>query len=181
MGVVMMRPATDCVTCHVDPHAGHLTRCVDCHDPRAFHPAAIGVAAHQQYRFSLEGAHRAVPCVSCHDAMRRPHATSTLRVAGWTGAPMLFDAPAGGCRGCHVDVHGGQFAKRPGGGACETCHDATAFRPAGRFDHERDAAFSLKGAHANVPCEKCHKPSRSAGGKPFTIYRGVPSACEACH
>lgn len=189
VGVVMMRPATECVSCHVDPHAGHLARCADCHDPRAFHPAKIDVAVHQRYRFPLEGAHRAVPCVSCHEAMGRPHATSTLRAAGWSGAPMLFDAPAGGggggggggCRGCHEDVHGGQFAKRPAGGACERCHDVTAFRPASGFDHERDAAFSLKGAHAKVPCGQCHKPSRGPDGKPTIVYRGVPSACEACH
>lgn len=181
MGVVIMRPATGCVNCHVDPHAGKLTRCEDCHDLGAFHPARIDVAEHRRYSFPLEGAHRAVPCVKCHQAMQRSHATSTLRLAGWTGAPVLFDAPPGGCRGCHEDVHGGQFNKRPGGGACERCHDVTAFRPASGFDHERDAAFSLKGAHAKVPCERCHKPGRGAGGQPLIVYRGVPSACEACH
>ena len=175
-GVVMMRPATsDCTSCHVDPHANQLPRCGDCHDVQGFHPTRIDVAEHQRYRFPLEGAHRAVPCASCHDAMKRPHATSTLKLAAWSGAPLSFAAPSGGCRGCHENPHGGQFARRPGGGACESCHDAESFRPARRFDHNRDAAFSLKGAHAGVRCDRCHKPAK------VIVYRPVPTACEACH
>jgi len=56
-----------------------------------------------------------------------------------------------------------------------------AFRPARRFDHNRDAAFSLKGAHANVPCARCHRSVAGPSGKPVVIYRPVPTACEACH
>ena len=185
-GVVMMRPpTTDCVSCHVDPHANRLVRCTDCHDLEGFRPAHVALAEHQRFRFPLEGAHRAVPCVDCHDAMKRPDMSSTLKLAGWRGAPITFAAPAGGCAGCHTDPHGGQFARRPGGGggACESCHDARSFRPARKFDHNRDAAFSLKGAHTGVPCERCHKQKAATGrgSAPFIVYRPVPAACEACH
>ncbi|HET9386322.1 MAG TPA: cytochrome c3 family protein [Gemmatimonadales bacterium] len=185
-GVVAMRPATnECVSCHIDPHASRLPRCNDCHDLQGFRPAKVAVAEHQRFRFALEGAHRAVPCVDCHDAMKRRDRSSTLKLA-WRGAPITFAAPPGGCAGCHADPHGGQFARRAGGraGTCETCHDVVSFRPARRFDHNRDAAFSLKGAHTGVPCERCHKPqSAGAGGRaaPIIVYRPVPTACEACH
>jgi hypothetical protein len=179
--VVAMRPVTDCVSCHVDPHDKRTARCTDCHDVRGFRPATIDVATHQRYRFRLEGAHRAVTCVACHAEMRHAPPTSTLTAVRWSGPPLLFVAPRGGCGGCHENVHGTQFAARADRGACESCHTTDAFRPASRFDHNRDAAFSLKGAHTGVSCERCHSATRGAGGKPTIIYRPVPKACEACH
>ena len=182
-GVVAMRPATtDCVSCHVDPHDKRYARCTDCHDVHGFRPALIDVAAHGRFRFELTGAHRAVPCLACHADMRRaPAATTLTAVARWTGPPMLFAAPKGGCAGCHANPHGNQFAARGARGTCESCHGVDRFRPASGFDHNRDAAFSLKGAHSNVPCERCHRSTRGADGKPIVIYRPVPTACEACH
>jgi hypothetical protein len=181
--VVAMRPATaDCVSCHADPHDKKYARCTDCHDLHGFRPTTIDVATHQHFHFRLEGAHRAVPCVACHAEMSRPPATSTLVAqARWSGPPLLFTAPKGGCAGCHANPHGSQFAARADRGGCESCHDVTAFRPASGFDHNRDAAFSLKGAHTGVPCERCHRTGRSADGKPIVIYRPVSTACEACH
>jgi hypothetical protein len=179
---VWIRPATaTCTSCHIDPHAARYASCVSCHNTGGFRPATIDLAEHERLGFKLEGAHRAVPCSSCHAEMRRPMAASTLALAGWTGPPLLFAAPKGSCAACHQNPHGAQFANRSKGAACDNCHDAEVFRPARRFDHDRDAAFSLKGAHANVPCDRCHKPSRGAKGEPLIVYRGVPSACEACH
>ena len=182
-GVVAMRPATtDCVSCHVDPHDKRYARCTDCHDVHGFRPALIDVAAHGRFRFELTGAHRAVPCLACHADMRRaPAATTLTAVARWTEPPLLFAAPKGGCAGCHANPHGTQFASRGARGTCESCHGVDAFRPASGFDHNRDAAFSLKGAHSNVPCERCHRSTRGADGKPIVVYRPVPTACEACH
>jgi hypothetical protein len=180
--VVAMRPTTDCVSCHVDPHAKPDARCTDCHDLRGFRPSTVDVAAHAHYRFPLTGAHRAVACAECHKELRRVPAPSTLlAVARWTGAPLQFAAPANGCAGCHQSVHGTQFAARPDRGACESCHDTDAFRPARGFDHNRDTRFSLKGAHAAVPCEHCHRSTRSADGTLMVVYRPVSTACEACH
>lgn len=181
--VVAMRPATsDCASCHVDAHAKKYARCTDCHDVRGFSPSTIDVATHAHYRFPLTGAHGAVLCAQCHTEMRHAPVPSTLvALARWAGPPLRFAAPAGGCAGCHQSVHGTQFAARPDHGACESCHDMDGFRPASRFDHNRDAAFSLKGAHATVPCARCHRGVVGPSGKPVVIYRPVPTACEACH
>ena len=181
--VVAMRPTTtECVSCHVDPHEKRFARCTECHDVQGFRPAMIDVAVHGRYRFPLTGAHRAVPCLACHGEMRRAAATSTLASAGrWSGPALAFAAPAGGCAGCHTNPHGSQFAARGPRGTCETCHGVDAFRPATGFDHNRDAAFSLKGAHTGVACDRCHRTTRGADGKPSVIYRPVATACEACH
>ena len=181
-GVVAMRPATaDCVSCHVDPHEKRYPRCTDCHDLRGFRPSTVDLATHARSRFPLTGAHRAVPCLACHADMRRPRIVATLAAAGSAGQPIGFAAPPGGCGGCHENVHGAQFATRTDRGACESCHGTDAFRPASRFDHNRDAAFSLKGAHMGVACERCHRTTRGAAGTPQVIYRPVSTACEACH
>jgi hypothetical protein len=179
--LVAMRPATDCVSCHVDPHDKKYARCTECHDVRGFRPATIDLAGHGRFHFQLTGAHRAVPCVACHTEMRHAPPTTTLVAARWSGPPLLFTAPKGGCTGCHTNPHGTQFAARADRGSCESCHDVAAFRPASAFDHNRDAAFSLKGAHTGVPCERCHRSARGSDGKFIVIYRPVSTACEACH
>ena len=182
--VVAMRPPVDCVSCHVDPHAKPDARCTDCHDLRGYRPSTVDVAAHAHYRFPLTGAHRAVACAECHTQLRRapvPGASTLVAVARWSGPPLRFAVSATGCASCHQSAHGTQFGARPDGGACESCHDTDAFRPARRFDHNRDAKFSLKGAHATVPCASCHRSVRGADGAPMMVYRPVSTACEACH
>ncbi len=180
-GVAFHVKELECAACHVDPHEGRYPSCVDCHSTRAFRPSTIDVALHRRYKFPLAGAHAAVPCVDCHAEMQHPQTTSSLVLARWTGAPLAFTAPKGGCQGCHETPHGTQFATRPDRGACESCHGMDAFRLAARFDHNRDATFSLKGAHENVPCSRCHPANGRSGGKPVVIYRPVSSKCEACH
>lgn len=180
-GVALTLKQADCVACHVDPHDGQLPRCGDCHGVRAFRPSTIDIVAHQRYKLPVEGAHRAVPCVACHKEMGHPVTRSSLTLAGWSFPRLRFAAPAGGCAGCHANPHGSQFAQRRDRGACENCHGVEAFRPAARFDHDRDAAFSLKGAHAHVPCSRCHTSSSGPGGKPFVTYRPVSGKCETCH
>ena len=180
----------DCVACHVDPHQGrfaasgaHPVRggCLGCHDARGYRPSTIDVAAHDAYGFKLEGAHRAVPCVGCHAELKYQPAASTLVQVRWTGAPLLFTTRPQGCVGCHENPHGDQFASRPGGNRCESCHGLDAFAPAARFDHDRDTKFSLKGGHANVPCAKCHAEVTGPGAKRVIRYRPVSARCESCH
>ena len=175
----------ECAACHVDPHDGRYPRCLDCHGVRTFRPSAVDIATHKRYKFSLDGAHAAVSCVDCHSEMKHPASTSSLVLARWAFPRLLFAAPKNGCEGCHENPHGTQFAaradRRGGGGACDACHGTDAFRPAARFDHNRDATFSLKGAHENVPCDRCHTTSTGPGGKAVVVYRPVSGKCEACH
>ncbi|HEU5262770.1 MAG TPA: cytochrome c3 family protein [Gemmatimonadales bacterium] len=180
-GVALKLKEIECASCHVDPHDGRFPRCLDCHGVRRFRPSTVDVAIHKRYDFRLEGAHAAVPCVDCHREMKHPATASSLVLARWSSAPLLFAVPKRGCEGCHETPHGAQFAKRPDRGACESCHGLDAFRPATRFDHNRDATFTLKGAHENVPCSRCHPAIRGAGGKPVVVYRPVSGKCETCH
>jgi len=180
----------DCVACHVDPHQGRFARggarpvatgCAGCHTTQRYRPSTIDVAAHDAYAFKLEGAHRAVPCVGCHTDLRRPAAVSSLVLARWTGAPMLFTAKGQGCQSCHESPHGDQFATRADRGRCESCHGLDAFAPASRFDHDRDTKFPLRGGHANVACSRCHPVIAGLGNGRTIRYRPVSGRCENCH
>jgi hypothetical protein len=86
------------------------------------------------------------------------------------------------CADCHAreNPHGDQFAHRADRGACEGCHDVASFAPARRFDHDRDAAFALAGAHARVRCSQCHVPAAGSDPRRLT-YRPLSAKCESCH
>ena len=108
--------------------------------------------------------------------MKHDSAASSLVLVRWTSSRLLFTTPKGGCEACHTTPHGTQFAGR----TCDVCHGTDVFRPATRFDHNRDATFSLKGAHENVPCNRCHATG-VRGGKTVVNYRPVSGKCEPCH
>lgn len=192
-GVKLALGTVTCATCHVDAHAGRYAAggavpidggCAACHGTTSFRPSSVNVAMHARFRFRLEGAHRAVPCVGCHQELKATPATSTL-VKSARGV-MHFPDPASltrstTCASCHASPHGTQFAARKDGGACESCHDVDAFAPASRFDHEKDAAFPLTGAHVSVACDECHVTRTAADGTRQVIYRPLSTKCESCH
>jgi hypothetical protein len=89
----------ECVSCHVDPHERREASCGTCHTSTSFRPATVDVAAHAGFRLPLEGAHRAVPCMECHEEMNRPSAGSALLATGARVAPLRLD-------------HGGPRARR---------------------------------------------------------------------
>ncbi len=176
--VVIRPPYARCRDCHTDdPHRERTEQdCRDCHDLHGYRPSTVTVGAHLKYRFALEGAHRAVPCAGCHREIQTV-AAGPRTAAGGLFPPLRFSAPQT-CAQCHTGPHGGQFAARADGGRCDACHDPDVWRPAARFDHDRDATFSLKGAHTGVPCQRCHRP---AGPGLDRIYRPVTAKCESCH
>jgi hypothetical protein len=187
---VLLRPASAaCTDCHHDPHGGRYAAgsahartagCRACHTLSAFRPSAMDVAQHATTPFPLEGAHRAVPCVACHAELKAAPAASTLAAEAKGARPLRFAESRKACVECHADPHGGQFAGRKRGAACETCHSSERFRPADRFDHDRDTGFKLEGAHARVACEACHR-AETRGRARVVRYTGTPTACEACH
>ncbi len=182
----------ECAACHADPHKGRFSGtgarakergCLACHDTRAFRPSTTDIATHQQFGFALEGAHRATPCVACHAEMEQKGPVQkrpTLILAGGRFAELRFETRTA-CADCHETPHGDQFAARKDQGRCDACHTADAFQPAGRFDHNRDAAFSLKGAHERVPCNRCHPTDVNGGNPNRLIFRPVSGKCESCH
>ena len=182
----------DCSACHGDAHGGRFTRtaamkaayptsCAACHSAKKFRPSTYDYVAHAKSGFPLDGAHRAVACVACHDELKQLPIKSTL-VGAKAGTTMAFTTKRVGCVSCHEkeSPHGTQFAHRKDKGACEGCHGAESFTPASKFNHDKDTSFPLAGAHAKVPCADCHIVPR--GVKPAAVaYRPLSGKCESCH
>lgn len=186
-GISLTLADVRCASCHVDPHRGRLAGpgsdggCRDCHGTDTFHPSTVDASKHDKYRFRLEGAHRAVPCGQCHREMKGTHGKSSLLLAAGESPSLPFAERRETCAACHETPHGSQFSVRRDGGACDACHGVEAFAPASRFDHERDTAFRLRGAHAKVACAQCHKATVTGAGASIVAWRGLSSKCESCH
>lgn len=152
----------NCTACHRDVHAGRLgADCVSCHATTDWHEINGKRFDHGLTRYPLEGMHARVSCEKCHtDGLNKPVAFAQ-------------------CTDCHRDRHDGQFAYRPDGGRCESCHDVGGFRPAQYTvaDHA-DTRFPLDGAHLAQPCVACHRPSP---GSQVAVYRIEDTRCHACH
>jgi hypothetical protein len=162
--------STRCADCHRDPHRGEAARlvaksgCEACHRVDAWRSVSFD---HAQTRYPLAGSHERVACVACH-RRKEPTGTAELRFAGL----------ATSCGTCHNDPHRGQFA-RTGQTACERCHTTDTVKAA-KFDHSRDAAYRLDGAHARLACSACHKPETQAGVR-FVRYKPLATTCSGCH
>lgn len=90
--------------------------------------------------YLLDGSHLTTKCSECHPSVTfKPRPTN--------------------CFGCHPDpdVHKGQY-----GTLCETCHNTTTFADIKPLHDVGD--FSLKGAHDDQPCVRCHKDNRPLAG-----------------
>ena len=182
----------ECTACHLDPHKGRFAPGgarpkaggrPACHDTRAFRPSMADVAAHAKFGFALEGAHRATACVACHDELKPvPGARrSSLIRSGSKYGELRLESKKKECADCHQTPHGDQFDMRKDRGRCDACHTVEVFAPAGRFDHDRDASFALKGAHEGVPCIQCHPTDPKSGPAKALIFRPVSAKCESCH
>jgi hypothetical protein len=110
-----------------------------------------------------------VTCVACHTSLKARRSGERLSFAGLSVA----------CDSCHRDVHAGQFI-REGKTTCERCHEGPTWRNTLRFDHNRDSAYALDGAHSRTPCLGCHKVEMS-NGIALTRYKPLGKACADCH
>jgi len=164
--------STACIDCHRDPHQGgpgtKLQQCESCHNVRSWKETAA--FDHATTKFDLLGAHRSVGCLECH----KP-------VIGRGPKLIAFkDAPSA-CSGCHEDVHGGQFVRDGNALDCSTCHTLVAWKPS-IFDHEKQATFSLQGAHERVPCVDCHLQKATLNGRQqVVVYNKALKRCLDCH
>lgn len=189
-GVALTLLDSACASCHLDPHTGRFAAggerampqgCRTCHEADRFHPSTIDPEVHASFNYPLEGAHRAVPCLLCHEELKEP--LSSIRLMSIEGSlrPLPFDVASRQCTDCHETPHGEQFASRPNGGACESCHTVETFRPAFRFDHNRDAEFPLTGGHTGVPCADCHPARPGPDGAQIATYHNTSHLCRDCH
>ena len=156
----------ECAGCHpVRKYDGTPKECSagPCHQKDDAHQGKLGNACERCHietgenkfnhntmaRFQLDGQHLGVRCASCH-------------------ASVSFKPQPTNCFGCHPEpaVHKGQY-----GTVCETCHTTKSFKDIKALHDVGD--FSLKGAHDNQPCAKCHKDSRPLAG--------AGNLCINCH
>lgn len=169
-----------CTSCHADPHQGRFQKlmqqaglngkpleCEACHSAASW--SELSRFDHSKTGFPLSGAHQTTRCIGCH---KSPNSTAALINANFKTAPTK-------CEACHADIHGTQFAKA-GVTSCALCHDSTRWKPS-LFDHDKETAFALQGAHRDVRCEACHKLIQPVNGKAVLFYRPTPKDCSACH
>lgn len=155
-----------CTDCHRDEHGAAAAnrptwaRCESCHSVQGYRPADFDFDRHDRSPFPLRGAHRAVPCLACH----QPQGAARFELSVAHAA----------CVDCHADPHRGaldRYAESNSG--CTACHDEQGWRPA-RFDHAR-TRFALEGGHARIDCARCH------GERSGRDFGGLRTECVACH
>ncbi len=160
-----------CSDCHKDPHLGSMDRyaglkgCATCHGMESWRTSSFD---HSVTRFPLTLGHASVACAACH----------TSAAGGPKGRPS-FTGLSPACASCHRDIHAGQFA-REGKTGCERCHTGPSWKPASGFDHGRDSAYRLDGAHFKAPCGSCHR-AETLAGVTVVRYKPLGKACVGCH
>ncbi len=173
-----------CEVCHTDesPHGQQFSivadgmpgrRCVDCHSTVSFRDNKFD---HNQSRFALTGKHKTARCNDCHVPMTTAAAAAVKARRG----ARIYRPIDPVCVSCHDDVHVGQLQKPDATTTdCAACHTTTAFKPP-TFDHDRQAAFRLEGAHKRAQCTQCHI-GVDVEGRTVARYKPVPTACDRCH
>jgi Cytochrome c7 and related cytochrome c len=138
-----------CLTCHTDVHKGTLgPKCETCHPVSAAFTDAKTSFNHSVTKFPLTGAHKKAACAECHTS-------STYTIARFA------------CVDCHKTPHPPAIAT-----TCASCHTSESWKTK-TFDHSR-TAFPLKGLHATVDCQSCHK-------QPATKVKPPSATCASCH
>lgn len=149
--------------------------CSACHTLEAWSPLKDSISFnHQTTTFPLEGAHRAVGCLSCH-------------------TNLTFKGTPNQCQSCHNDVHNGALGK-----SCEQCHQTSRWVDYAEFERRHQGTrFPLVGVHKGVSCQKCHGDGvfRSLSTQCVACHRadfdrtqnpdhrgaGFSLNCERCH
>jgi hypothetical protein len=166
--------ATTCESCHGDPHSGVLSKipnagnCESCHNVDTWQQLSFD---HNKTKFPLSGKHAQTLCRNCH----------AVDPAQFDPAAMKFTQIGYACADCHQDVHRGQFRSTTSVAAtdCSRCHQTSKWQEL-NFDHNRDSAYKLTGAHLKVPCVGCHK-AESEELVTFIRYRPLGTDCQSCH
>ena len=167
-----------CTDCHADPHRGQFTAnsrtpsCTSCHTESGWKEGKASSFDHATTRFPLRGKHASLSCNRCHGKQET--------FAGTAGRVDVrrFER----CADCHRDPHRGQFARRTDGGACESCHTESGFKPSVFSTQQHDKTrFPLKGAHEAIPCVSCHRPEGRGDTTSVVFVRPGEIRCADCH
>ena len=168
-------PFGACTDCHEDSHQGQLAdrpdegRCDACHDLHGFTPSLYELADHNDSRYKVTGAHRAVACTACH-LKERIGGRETVRL----------DIAALDCESCHADdVPPGHVAEIRDRLQCEDCHTDSDWRNM-VYDHSR-TEYALTGSHRETSCLPCHQAEYHETSEERICYVHVSTDCIACH
>lgn len=159
-----------CAACHKldDVHGGRFgQKCETCHASSEWRRVTFD--HDRKTKFPLRGAHKTATCRACHSER------------------LFGDKLGSACVDCHRndDEHKGR-----NGVKCGNCHSVTTWGKS-KFSHDRNTRFPLRGRHARLPCEACHKGSitkdklgTSCGAchKADDVHKGrLGDRCERCH
>jgi hypothetical protein len=163
-----------CASCHADVHRGQLDKytkesgCEYCHNTSTWHEVSFD---HGKTHFPLIGRHETTACMGCHTVENPGTELEMIRMS-----PLTQE-----CAMCHPDPHRGQFLREGDEIVlCKRCHSPQSWKTLS-FDHNRDAAWALDGAHAKVDCGMCHKTEFTADSVRFSRYKPLSFACADCH
>jgi hypothetical protein len=155
-----------CISCHEDHHRGVLgTDCNSCHSTTAWKPASN--FDHSKTKFALLGKHRDVTCDKCH---KEPVANNESRTS------ILGTKSFADCAPCHSSHHNAKFLSQ----TCTSCHVPTGWNDVREQQFNHDLTdFKLRGKHALVKCQQCHKADAKAlGGR---VLKMTHNKCTDCH
>ncbi len=148
----------NCLSCHLDVHeqsvGANCTRCHTSDNWLVFNTVEL----HQGIGFPLEGNHRGLSCVECHDS----------------GNTLDYSPIGTDCSSCHMDDY--QATSNPNHSAagfstdCLECHslETTGWNLAS-LNHD---FFPLEKGHNTRNCTLCHD---------LNNYSNVSSECISCH
>ncbi len=164
-----------CRDCHEDFHKGEFAHrqnsgaCEECHTVDSFSPSIFLLAQHDRTDYPLQGAHRAVPCVSCHE----------LKNARSDSIVCKFKFSSTRCLDCHKDYHQGQLDKYVTAKGCEYCHVVGGWGKV-QFDHG-STKFKLEGRHLEIACVKCHSREKADTKAGTLVFEDKRKICSDCH
>jgi hypothetical protein len=147
-----------CVACHKkdDDKKGHKgkfgDKCGTCHTDRDW--KSMKFDHDRDTKYPLKGKHRQTKCTTCHAGFLYKEKTPTT------------------CIACHKKDDDKKGHKGKFGDKCEKCHTEKDWKIT-TFNHDRDTKYPLKGKHAEIKCNTCHKG--------FLYKEKTPTACFACH
>lgn len=156
---------TKCVACHKkdDDEKGHRgglgEKCESCHNERGWKQSSFD---HDDTKFPLRDLHKDTKCENCHKG----------GVSGEKAGKLKIDTA---CYACHKKQDEEKGHKGRYGEKCDTCHSSKSWS-LGKFDHDRETKYHLKGRHQTVKCDACHLPEKGVLTK--TKWE---TACIACH
>jgi len=192
---------SNCTQCHLLGEKASGEKCLDCHkeiasrivDKRGYHSSAevrgnTCIKCHSEHHgrnfqiirfeaeefdhsksgYNLSGAHAKLSCRQCHKAEFIAEPKIKVKSKTYLGLEQ-------NCLSCHENYHQGTLSSD-----CASCHNFKLFKPASGFSHNK-TRHKLRGKHAALACEKCHKQIE-INGVEIQQFAGVPfENCTSCH